>query len=82
MQFLRNFFESVESQAAHSDSEVFYVTKEASLFGDKDYLKLLTDDYLIVYNSATKEIELKSNESIPLGNIQALTTKILRNARF
>ena len=82
MKFLRNFFESVEAQAAHSDSEVFYVTKEASLFGDKDVLKLLTDDYLIVYSSETKEIELKSNESIPLGNIQALTAKILRNARF
>lgn len=82
MKFLRNFFESVEAQSAHSDSEVFYVTKEASLFGDKDVLKLLTDDYLIVYSSATKEIELKSNESIPLGNIQALTAKILRNARF
>lgn len=82
MKFLRNFFESVEAQAAHSDSEVFYVTKEASLFGDKETIKLLTDDYLIVYNSATKEIELKSNEAIPLGNIQALTTKILRNARF
>ena len=82
MKFLRNFFESVEAQAAHSDSEVFYVTKEASLFGDKDVLKLLTDDYLIVSSSATKEIELKSNESIPLGNVEALTAKILRNARF
>ena len=82
MQFLHNFFESVEAQAAHSDSEVFYVTKEASLFGDKDYLKLLTDDYLIVYDLRSRQIELKSNESIPLGNIQALTTKILRNARF
>ena len=82
MRFLRNFFESVEAKAAHSDSEVFYVTKEASLFGDKDILKLLTDDYLIVYNLHSRQIELKSNESIPLGNIQALTAKILRNARF
>ena len=82
MQFLRNFFESVEAQAAHSDSEVFYVTKEASLFGDKETIKLLTDDYLITFDRQTRQIELKSNESIPLGNIQALTTKILRNARF
>lgn len=82
MQFLHNFFESVEAQAAHSDSDVFYVTKEASLFGDKDCLKLLTDDYLIVYNLHSRQIELESNKDIPLGNIQALTTKILRNARF
>lgn len=82
MQFLRNFFESVESQAAHSDSEVFYVTKEASLFGDKENLKLLTDDYLITFDRQTRQIELESDASIVLGNIQALTTKILRNARF
>ena len=82
MQFLRNFFESVAAQAAHSDSEVFYVTKEASLFGDKETIKLLTDDYLITFDRQTRQIELESDASIVLGNIQALTTKILRNARF
>lgn len=82
MQFLRNFFESVEAKAAHSDSEVFYVTKEASLFGDKETIKLLTDDYLITFDRQTRQIELESDASIVLGNIQALTTKILRNARF
>lgn len=82
MQFLRNFFESVESQAAHSDSEVFYVTKEASLFGDKENLKLLTDDYLITFDRRTRQIELESDASIVLGNVEALTAKILRNARF
>ena len=82
MQFLRNFFESVAAQAAHSDSEVFYVTKEASLFGDKETIKLLTDDYLITFDRQTRQIELESDASVVLGNIQALTTKILRNARF
>lgn len=82
MKFLRNFFESVEAKAAHSDSEVFYVTKEASLFGDKETIKLLTDDYLITFDRQTRQIELESDASIVLGNIQALTTKILRNARF
>ena len=82
MQFLRNFFESVAAQAAHSDSEVFYVTKEASLFGNKETIKLLTDDYLITFDRQTRQIELESDASIVLGNIQALTTKILRNARF
>lgn len=82
MKFLRNFFESVEAKAAHSDSEVFYVTKEASLFGNKETIKLLTDDYLITFDRQTRQIELESDASIVLGNIQALTTKILRNARF
>lgn len=82
MQFLRNFFESIEAQTAHSDSEVFYVTKEASLFGNKETIKLLTDDYLITFDRQTRQIELESDASIVLGNIQALTTKILRNARF
>lgn len=82
MQFLRNFFESVESQAAHSDSEVFYVTKEASLFGNKETIKLLTDDYLITFDRQTRQIELESDASIVLGNVEALTAKILRNARF
>lgn len=82
MKFLRSFFESVEAQAAHSDSEVYYVTKEASLFGDKDYLKLLTDDYLITFDRQTRQIELESDASIVLGNIEALTSKISRNARF
>ena len=82
MKFLRNFFESVESQSAHSDSEVFYVTKEASLFGDKENLKLLTDDYLITFDRRTRQIEIESDASIVLGNVEALTAKILRNARF
>lgn len=82
MKFLHNFFESVEAQAAHSDSEVFYVTKEASLFGDKENLKLLTDDYLITFDRQTRQIELESDASIVLGNVEALTAKILRNARF
>lgn len=82
MKFLRNFFESVEAQADHSDSEVFYVTKEASLFGDKETIKLLTNDYLITFDLKTRQIEIESDASIVLGNIQALTTKILRNARF
>ena len=82
MQFLRNFFKSVEVQAAHSDSEVFYVTKEASLFGDKENLKLLTDDYLITFDRQTRQIELESDASIVLGNVEALTAKILRNSRF
>lgn len=82
MQFLRNFFKSVEVQADHSDSEVFYVTKEASLFGDKETIKLLTDDYLITFDRQTRQIELESDASIVLGNVEALTAKILRNARF
>ena len=82
MKFLRNFFESVEAKAAHSDSEVFYVTKEASLFGDKETIKLLTDDYLITFDRQTRQIELESDASIVLGNVEALTAKILRNARF
>lgn len=82
MKFLRNFFESVEAKAAHSDSEVFYVTKETSLFGDKETIKLLTDDYLITFDRQTRQIELESDASIVLGNIEALTAKILRNARF